>query len=679
MPEILRNRVGISSYLAPTGPLSDKESFDALRTEIRRCIEAHETHIVIDLKQVPSVNSQILEILLDTRDHLILIAGTLSLINTNAVVLDALRITNVHSYLNLLDEGINEQLKTTSSSNEFTGKRLGDMLIDENLVAEDKIDQAFKLQESTGKRMGQILVEKGWLEEANLLRLLSLQLNVPFVKLRMGLSDPEVTPIINKEVARRLKVLPLFKVRNELTLATCDPQAFPVLDEIKQLTGCSVRPVLARREEILYELKDSASTSFNFDEYIGELEEDFELVDNSIPDDFTTIDEMAGDSPVINLINVIIQRAIGDGASDIHIEPSQAKSRIRLRIDGVLYELMTPALEMHPALVSRLKVMANLDIAERRLPQDGRIQVSTQGKVVDLRFSSLPGIFGEKIVLRVLDKSENLLDIEKLGMSGANKSSFIDLINRNHGLVLVTGPTGSGKTTSLYAAINYLNSIEKSIVTIEDPVEYQLDIVNQNQVKESVGLDFPTMLKHVLRQDPDIVMVGEIRDRETAHIAVQSALTGHLVLSTLHTNESVGTINRLLNMGIEPFLLSSALSGVIAQRLIRRVCGECKTMFTAPPTLVQRFGWDNQHPIKLAKGRGCPACYDSGYKGRLAIYEILKSDSALQRLMTSNPTQEQLNEYVSLSGMKTLYDDGLEHVLQGETTLDEVDRIITLN
>ncbi|MEE9398093.1 MAG: STAS domain-containing protein, partial [Methylococcales bacterium] len=298
MPEILRNRVGISSYLAPTGPLSDKESFDSLRAEIRNCIEAHETHIVIDLKQVPSVNSQILEILLDTRDHLILIAGTLSLINTNAVVLDALRITNVHSYLNLLDEGINEQLKATSSSSEFTGKRLGDMLTDENLVTEDKIDQAFKLQESTGKRMGQILVEKGWLEEANLLRLLSLQLNVPFVKLRMGLSDPEVTPIINKEVARRLNVLPLFRVRNELTLATCDPQAFPVLDEIKQLTGCSVRPVLARREEILYELKGSASTSFNFDEYIGELEEDFELVDNSIPDDFTTIDEMAGDSPV---------------------------------------------------------------------------------------------------------------------------------------------------------------------------------------------------------------------------------------------------------------------------------------------------------------------------------------------------------------------------------------------
>ena len=299
------------------------------------------------------------------------------------------------------------------------------------------------------------------------------------------------------------------------------------------------------------------------------------------------------------------------------------------------------------------------------------------GKVVDLRFSSLPGIYGEKIVLRVLDKSESLLDIEKLGLNEAHKVAFKKLLNLNHGLILVTGPTGSGKTTTLYAAINHLNSIDKSIVTIEDPVEYQLDIINQNQVRENIDLSFAVLLKHVLRQDPDIVMLGEIRDTETARIAIQGALTGHLVLSTLHTNESIGSINRLLEMGIEPFLLSSALRGVLAQRLIRKVCNQCKTGYTASPALVERFGWDNRKPIQLFKGRGCPACFDSGYKGRLAVYEFLESDAALQRLMTSNPTQEQLIDYANRANIKTLYDDGLDHVLSGDTNLDELDRILT--
>ena len=310
---------------------------------------------------------------------------------------------------------------------------------------------------------------------------------------------------------------------------------------------------------------------------------------------------------------------------------------MRFRIDGVLYEITTLRHELHPALISRLKVMANLDIAERRMPQDGRIQVHTQGRAVDLRFSSLPGLFGEKIVLRVLDKNQSLLDVNKLGMSENNLNSFKGLLDNSNGLILVTGPTGSGKTTTLYAALNHLNSIEKNIVTIEDPVEYQIDIVNQNEVHDKIGLTFSSILRHTLRQDPDIVMVGEIRDRETAEIAVQAALTGHLVLSTLHTNHAIGAITRMIDMGVEPYLLSSALIGVVAQRLVRTICPDCRTEYVAPPELMRRYGWEGERQVRLVRGRGCPECYDSGYRGRIGIHEVLEVDEDLRQLVTSNP------------------------------------------
>ena len=337
---------------------------------------------------------------------------------------------------------------------------------------------------------------------------------------------------------------------------------------------------------------------------------------------------------------------------------------------------MTPPPEMHASLVSRLKVMANLDIAERRMPQDGRIQIVTQGRNVDLRFSSLPGILGEKVVLRVLDKNQSVLDVNKLGMHPATLDRFRSLLEKSHGLILAAGPTGSGKTTTLYAAVNLLRSMERNIVTIEDPVEYQLDIVNQNQVNDAIGLTFPRILRHVLRQDPDIVMVGEIRDRQTAEIAVQAALTGHLVLSTLHTNDSVGTVSRLLEMGIEPYLLSSALVGVVAQRLVRRVCEACATTYMAPPEILAAYGWSATEPVRLVRGRGCPACYDSGYKGRLGIHELLEIDSGFQEVINSGAGQENCLAHCRSRGMRFLRDDGVERALGGLTTLEEIARAI---
>ena len=678
MDNVLRSRVGVDTYLAPSGSLADSTVLESLKTEVQSSIASGEIRLIIDLLHVPTLSSSILELLLDWRTQLLAKGGTLTLVNVNPVIIEVFQITEVINYIHIIDRTVMGGTATKPTISIPLYQRLGDMLIAENLITPEKIDKAFQLQATTGKRMGAILIEKGWVSEADMLKTLGKQLGLPYVYLRPGLWDPEIVKVLDKETCIRLKVLPLFRVNQRLIIATCDPQDLPAQDEIKRRTGLTIKPVLAKLEDIVHQIKDASNNNdLDVSNYLTELEEDFEVVESQILDDYAAIDELSSESPVINLVNALIQRAIRDGASDIHIEPARKKSRIRFRIDGVLYEVMNPTIEMYPALVSRLKVMANLDIAERRLPQDGRIQVNTQGRVVDLRFSSLPGIFGEKVVLRVLDKNQSLLDIDKLAMTDENKATFIKLLNRNHGLILVTGPTGSGKTTTLYAAINYLNSIEKSIVTIEDPVEYQIDIVNQNQVKDMIGLTFAKILKHVLRQDPDIVMVGEIREKETAEIAVQAALTGHLVLSTLHTNESTGAIARLIEMGVEPYLLSSSLIGVIAQRLVRTICQECKTSYIARPDEINKYGWQDKGQVRLVKGRGCPACYDSGYKGRVATHEILKVGSGLQKLMVSSPSQDQLADYVKTTGMKTLLDDGLNRVLQGKTTLEEICRAVS--
>ena len=676
-PYVSRTRIGVVTRLTPTGPIGSATELDALAETFAACLAERQVKLVLDLSNVPTVTSLTLEACLDMQDKLLPMGGWLKISHASALVRDALRVTGVNQQLAVLqsdDTEISTELPATGSAPK---QRLGDILVARGLLDESRIEEALALQKTSGKQLAQIIIDKQWVSEQQVLTALADQLAVPFLSLRAGAFDPDVAPLLGRETARRLKVLPLFKVRGEITLATTQPQAVPSLREAEEALGCRVRAVLARQEEILAVVNEASNLGQVAEDFMVDVGDDFEVLESGIPDDYDTIDEMASGSPVINLVNSLIHRAVRDGASDIHIEPFRHVSRVRFRIDGILYEVMTPRIELHPAIVSRLKVMSNLDIAERRLPQDGRVQVHTQGRAVDLRFSSLPSLFGEKVVLRVLDKNQAILDLDKLGMSERNLGAYKELLGQGYGLILVTGPTGSGKTTSLYAALNYLNSLEKSIVTIEDPVEYQIEVVNQNEVKDRIGLSFAMMLKHVLRQDPDIVMVGEIRERETAEIAVQAALTGHLVLSTLHTNDSVGAITRMIDMGVEPYLLSSALIGVIAQRLVRTICPGCKTSYVADKDMVARFGWSDERSIRLARGRGCSECYDSGFKGRLGIHETLRIDPELQRMIVTNPGKDELMAYVKTHDIPMLFDDGLERVLKQRTTIEEISRVIS--
>jgi type IV pilus assembly protein PilB len=558
-------------------------------------------------------------------------------------------------------------------------KKLGEILLSQGKISPEELDKCLLVQKNSSQPLGQILLQEGSISEDELQQVIIEQLGIQHVWLRKGLVDPRIVHVLPKEKALAYKVIPMFRVHSVLTIATSDPHAFYIFDEISKLTHLKVQPVACRTEDILEAINECYQMDVAIDDVMNSIDEsELEVIQATSEKEISELAELADGSPVINLVNTILLRSIRDGASDIHIEPQRGKFRVRVRIDGILYDLISPKMEMHPAVISRLKVMANLDIAERRIPQDGRIQVNVAGNIVDLRFSSMPGIHGEKVVLRILDKRQAILDIDILGFDAEVLKRFKTLLRRPYGLILVCGPTGSGKTTTLYSAITMLNSSEKNFVTIEDPVEYELENINQIQVKESIGFSFAKVLKHTLRQDPDIILVGEIRDRETAVTAIQASLTGHLVLSTLHTNDAPSAVTRLLEMEIASYLISSSLLASLGQRLVRKICPECRTNYYAPKEVLRTLAIDENKIVQLFKGRGCSSCYDSGFKSRTGIYELLELDQGLQSLILNNPTADEIQNHLNKNGHKTLKTLGYQKVIEGVTTMEEAVRVTSM-
>jgi len=493
-----------------------------------------------------------------------------------------------------------------------------------------------------------------------------------------GLIDPKVAKCIPKEEAERLKVLPLFRVRDELTVAMVEPQSLPVQDRLRAMTDCAIHPVLVLEENLHEYQQKYLAAEVNVDSFLASIEESDVLVAETEAIDegpVTDLDKMVEGSPIINLVNLAMLTALRAGASDVHIEPERDGTHIRYRIDGQLREMLRPPKGMHAAIVSRVKVIGRMDISEKRLPQEGRVHLIADGREVDLRVSTMPTILGEKVVLRILDKANLRLDLEALGVRGEDRTSIESAIRSPYGLLLVTGPTGSGKTTTLYSALDLLRNETTNIVTIEDPVEYQLPLINQIQVHERVGLTFLRTLRSVLRQDPDVIMVGEIRDQDTARVAIQAALTGHLVLATLHTNDCPGGVMRFLDMGIEPYLLSASVLGFVAQRLARTICASCRTSYYPDPGLLRSVGWDRRTSELFQTGEGCRECNNTGFRGRVGIYEVMLLDNELKRLIHEGTSEMEIRVYLAQTGWRTLREKALDLVEAGESTLEEVLRV----
>ena len=553
--------------------------------------------------------------------------------------------------------------------------RVGEALVEEGVLSREQLERALSLQRAKGLRLGELLVSEGMISPTTLVRTLSNCLNVRGCLLRHGLMDPALLGLIGEEEAIRLKVMPMFKVHDTLTVAMAEPQALPTLDTLRRLTHLRIRPVLALEQNITEFINKYAGGNADIDEFLATLtDSEVHLVERETVDEgpATDLDNMVAGSPIVNLVNMALLTAIQDGASDIHIEPDRKGTRVRYRIDGVLRELMNPPPGMHAAIVSRAKVMGKMDVAEKRLPQEGRIRIVAEGREIDLRVSSMPTLLGEKMVIRILDKDNLSIRLEDLGLRAEALAAFQRVLRQPHGLGLVTGPTGSGKTTTLYSALDLLRSPELNIVTIEDPVEYQLDYINQVQVHEAIGVTFARALRSILRQDPDVIMVGEIRDQETARVAVQAALTGHLVLATLHTNDAPGAVARLLDMGIEPYLLSSAINGVVAQRLVRTLCPGCVTKYYPSEQVLDDAGLGDQTGLAFSKGAGCQQCHNSGFRGRSGIYEVMEVTPGVRRLIHQAAPSHELRSKLREDGVGTLRDEGVRLAMRGQSSLEEV-------
>ncbi|MEW5803397.1 MAG: type IV-A pilus assembly ATPase PilB [bacterium] len=587
-------------------------------------------------------------------------------------------------------------------------ERLGELLLKAKMITEEQLQLGLEEQKKTGGRLGFNLIKLGFLQEEDILWFLSKQYGVPTINLNGFDVDDDVINLVPQDLARKYSCIPISLTAGILTLAMVDPSNVFAIDDIKFFTGCSVETVVTSESSFKkafdkyyrkkpsatmeidakdYDIDEQKSPGIDFMEEVDDAVvdiEDFDTIVKGAIDNVEVVEDQEEDSildvdaPIVKLVNGILIKAVKMGVSDIHIEPYEKSFRVRYRLDGVLRKVMGLPLKIKNAVVSRIKIMSRLDIAEKRLPQDGRIKLKLGKKRdMDFRVSVLPTLFGEKVVMRLLDKANLQLDMSKLGFEPKTLELFQEAIHSPYGMVLVTGPTGSGKTTTLYSALNQLNDEETNIMTAEDPVEFNLAGINQVQVKEQIGLTFAAALRSFLRQDPDVIMVGEIRDAETAEIGIKAALTGHLVLSTLHTNDAPGTIGRLLNMGMEPFLVSSSVILIVAQRLARKICSHCKTEIEVPQKALVRLGFssDEAGGMKIYKGKGCGNCNNTGYKGRIALYEVMKISESIKLLILNGAPINELKAQARKEGMKTLRDSGLQKIREGVTSIEEVLRV----
>jgi type IV pilus assembly protein PilB len=542
------------------------------------------------------------------------------------------------------------------------------MLVQEGLLDRADLDRATEIQGETGMPLGRILVEEKFVKETDLVKTLARHIGLEFVSLDEVTIDPSASALIPEPLARRYNAIPIAFEDGSLVVAMADPANVLAIDDIRAITGLDVLPRVATKTEV----EDAISRMARFDDSVSDLGD--LLDDEAEVEDLGALEASVDEAPVVKLVNTIITRAINERASDIHIEPGERDLRIRFRIDGVLHESMSTPRAIANAMVSRLKIMADINIAERRIPQDGRMSLKVAGKQVDLRVATLPSVYGEKVVLRILDRSSVMLELTDLGFGARNLERFQEAYERPYGAILVTGPTGSGKSTTLYATLNVLNDPKVNIITVEDPVEYRLGGITQIQVNRKAGLTFASALRSILRADPDVVLIGEIRDRETAKIAIEAALTGHLVLSTLHTNDSSSSIGRLIEMEVEPYLVASSIDGILAQRLARRLCEKCKV--TTPPVAEEFERLGLEAPKEVYSPEGCGSCANTGYRGRLALHEILLVDEEIQRLAVERRPSDEIKAAALAAGMTTLWQDGIEKVATGVTSLEEIMRVV---
>lgn len=551
-----------------------------------------------------------------------------------------------------------------------TRKRLGDLLVEAGVMTNEQLDYALR-NKSDDEKLGDFLIRENFLTEQQLIEVLEFQLGVPHINLNQYAIEPELLQLVPVELAKRANIMPIRRDKNKLFIAMADPMDYFAIEEVRMATGCQIETSIAAKDDLYrtitkyYDLQESMEAALSDLGVAATNESQQEIIDE--------------DSPIVRLVNQIIANGVAQCASDIHFDPQETEFKVRYRVDGVLKTERSLPKHMQNMMTARVKIMGNLNITENRIPQDGRIKITVNFKPVDIRLSTLPTIYGEKIVMRILDLGNTASSIEKLGFSNKNEQLFRELISRPNGIVLITGPTGSGKSSTLYAALSDLNDEGVNIITVEDPVEYQMEGINQIQVKEEVGLTFAAGLRSILRQDPDIIMIGEIRDLETAEIAVRASLTGHLVLSTLHTNSAAESISRLQDMGIESFLISSSLLGVMAQRLVRRVCRDCVQTVLATGPEKEIFTQVGFHVETVQRGRGCPACNHTGYRGRIAIHEILPFDRKIKDYILQRSNISVIREYMKQEGYHSLLEDGLLKVLNGLTTTEEVLRVATFD